>query len=748
MKHSKIIRTILLVAVATLLTIGLAACNSEPQLEKIEVEGYREDFFVGDVFETGVDFKVYAIYDDGSRKEITEGYNVKQETGFDMYTVDNYMITVEYGGKKAVYTIYVNETDSELKKLTVDTSGMNTTMALGDSVEFPGIRLNAEYVNSSGREIFITYGDLKQFNVSVKDKDGNEIGDVFEEFGKYTVTVSSNGVGASFTVEVKDVNLDTIGNVIYAAKYGSQYVNSGTMVKTDTVAASKSSNYSYRFGDNFTYIKTESVSEAYGAGVTENYYSLDEDGKLIAAQFDNGNQSPVTIYVPEAMNGVPVGLWWQAETEYGIEAVITNIYKHGFSNPNGDYVEVIDSEKMTYSFSYSYRMVRTTGVKDDDYFFVNKVEFTLGANYAIASASVTQTLYYSGFSADEDGHTKLDEGATPAYTLEINVTQTTGERTEQNPYGGDALIIKDFNLYWDGDLLSEDDVIYGKAGESLTLLIGDLDPNNASFASDLLYISDGSSKGEATIYVGKGFTAYRSDNIINVKLVGGGDWEMVITTKQVTKRVKFSVTGAAPTELTSEVYQSAFNSFAESGKIMPMVGVAVYFRAMPNEYANGAYTAELVNGDGNATLEKAQINGIECWKLVSSKAGTYQVKMTSTENTEVSCTLTVTAVEVPDLNAMLNGSYKVTDNEDGVYRLTFKQTAGAAVTSGTVSISYTTANGEAKTEEMKFTVSDSDLSLILEPESTVLGVAIRVNANGKLVLEDRYGYDHVLTAEA
>lgn len=747
MKHSKIIRAMLLVAVVTLLTIGLAACNSEPQLEKIEVEGYREDFFVGDIFETGVDFKVYGIYDDGSRKEITEGYNIKKETGFDMYIVDNYMITVEYGGKKAVYTIYVNEADSELKKLTVDTSGMKKTLALGDSVEFPGIRLNAEYVNSSGREISITYGDLKQFDVSVKDEDGNEIGNVFEAFGTYTVTVSADGVGASFTVEVKDVNLDTIGNAIYAAKYGFQYVNGGTMEKKDTIAGTKSSNYEYLFGDNYTYIKATSVSDANGKGVTESYYSLDEDGKLIAAKFDNGNQSPVTTYVPEAMNGVPVGLWWQAETEYGVEAVISNIYKYGLSNANGDYVETIDEGEKAYSFSYSYRMARTTGVKDDDYFFINKVEFTLGENYAIKTASVTQILYYSGFSTGEDGHTKLDEGASPAYTLEINVTQSTGERTEKNPYGGDALVIKDFNLYWDGDLLGEDDVIYGKAGEELTLRIGDLDPSGASFAFDMLYISDGSSKGEPTIYVGNGFTAYRSDNIIHVKLVGGGDWEMVITTNKVTKRVKFSVTGAAPTELTSEVYQSAFNTFTETSKITPMVGVAVYFRAVPNEYANGAYIAELMDQNADATLEKAQVNGMECWKLVASKAGTYQVKMTSTENGNVSCILTVTAVEVPDLDAMLNGKYTATDVEDGVYRLTFKQTAGAAVTSGTVEITYT-VNGETKTENLKFAISDSDLSLILEPESTVLGVTIRVNANGKLVLEDRYGMNYILTAEA
>lgn len=748
MKLQKIIQTVLLVAVIALLAVGLAACSGEPELEKIEVEGYREDFFVGDTFETGTDFAVYAVYSDGNRERITDGYNIKHEAGFDMYVVGDYMITVEYGGKKAVYTVYVNEADSELRKLSVDTSGMKSRFVLGDTFEFAGLRLTATYANASGRDIVITYDNLSKFTVTVTDADGNVAEHAFEEFGKYTVTISSGKVAASFEVNVEDVDLETVGNAIYAAKYGHQYVNSGTLHKIDTIAASKTSDYEFTFGDNYTYIKSMQESEVYGMGVTEDHYSLDlETGKIIAAKLNNGVPAPSTTYVPEAMNGVPVGLWWQETTEYGMEAVIANLYKRGYPNSNGDYVETVDKDSMTYTFSYSYRLQRTTGVKDDDYFFINTVSFTLGEKYAIKNASMKQVLYYTGFSLDENGYTKLDEGAKAAYTLEITMEQTVGEKTAQNPYGGDSLVIKDFDLFYDGAELTAEDVIYGNAGMDITIRIDNLQPGTTSLESDMPYFSDGVREADATIFTCDGFAVYRRGNIINIKLSGGGEWDLVITTKNVTKHVKLNITGAAPTKLTTEVYQSAFNAFAETPKVTPMVGVPVYFRAMPNDYANGSCTAEIIGDAEGTELKKAQINGVDCWVLTTTKAGTYEVVMTSTEAADVTCQLKVVVVDVPELDTLLDGTYTAVDTEDGVYKLTFKQTADAAITSGTVSVEYTTADGKTEKEELKFAVSDSDLTLILEPEST-LGVDIKVNASGKLVIEDKYGATYTLTKEA
>lgn len=735
-----------LIAMIAVAVIALAGCN-QVELEKIEIEGYRQDFFAGDTFETGSDFAVYAIYSDGNRQKIEDGYTVKQETGMDMNVVGDYMIIVEYEGKKADYKIYVNEADSTLTKLTLDMTSVKTDYQLGDSFDFSGIHLTATYLNASGRTIEMTYDKLNDFTVTVTDEEGNVVEDAFVSFGKHKITISSGDISTSYEVNVEGVNLDTVGNAIYAAQYGFRFVNAGTLVKTDTIAASKSVNYEYAFGDNYTYIKAMSESDAYGLGVSENHYSIDPDtGMLINAYLENGSLVNGSTYVTQAMNGVAMGLWWQADTEYGMEAVIANLYKKGYSNSNGDYVETVDKEKRTYSFSYSYRMVRTTGVEGDDYFFVNTVTFTLDESYALKNAKVTQILYTHGFSEDENGHTGLDNGATMAHKLELEMEQTVGEKTAQNPYGKDSLVIQDFQMKYDGDVLNDGDTIIGKAGDSLTIRIDGIIPETSSLEYDMPYFSDGEKTADPTIFLCNGYTVYRSGNVIKITLVGGGDWDLVISTKEVTKTVKFSVTGKAPTELNTQVYRPAFNTFVDAETAISMVEKPLYFLATPDSYANGVYSVKLVEGDETAVLEKTAVNGVECWALTASEVGTYKIRMTSDVAPDVTCELTVNVVDVPDMSQMLVGTYCAQDNEDGVYKVTFTQTAGAALTSGTVEIVYTKADGSSQNETLKFAVADGDLNLLLEPESS-LGVDIKVNAKGQLVLEDLYGSTYILTAE-
>lgn len=726
-------RKLLLLALITLLVMALAACKSQPKLEKIELEGYRDSFFVGDPFETGADFVLYAVYDNGDRVPVTEGYQVKTD-----YTTTSaagkYTVTVEYGGKKEVYNIQVVDAGSLLQSLRLDPSGAKTSFMLGDAFDFSGIRLTAVYKTDTGAQIEMVYSDLSRFQVTVTDANGNKITDNFPEFGKYTISVAQGDISASYEVNVEGVNLDTVGNAIYAAKYGFRNVNKGTMKKIDTIAGSKTADFEYAFGDNYTYIKSTSVSDAYGAGMTEDHYSLDPSGSLINAKVENGNLITSSTYVAEAMNGVQVGLWWQAEIVYGMESVIANIYKYGCNNPNGDYVETVDPQTNTYKFSYTYRMERITGVENDDYFFYNEVTFTIGEQYAMSSAYVKQVLYTHDFTIGEE-KTTLNEGATPAYTLELEMEQSVGEKTIVNPYGADTLLIKDYDLVYDGDVLGADDVIYGNAGIDLTLRIDNLDPGTASLAYDLMYFSDGKGRQDASLFTCDGFVVYRRDNIIHLKLAAGGDWTLVLSNKNVTKQVKLSVTGYPPTSMTTMVYQSAFNSFSEAATATPLVGKALYFLAEPNQYANGDYTARLEGDPQGVTLEKAQIGGKDCWKIVAARAGTYKVIMTSTEAPEVNCSLDITAVDAPDLATVLNGTYKATDMEGNTYIVTFAQeNTDTDAISGTVTVTCGT-----QSETMDFIVSEEDLTLNLNPESS-LGIDIKVDAHGKLVLEDAYEY--------
>jgi len=88
------------------LTVGVVACKSNPQITALRIENARIDFMQGDEFETGEDFTVIAVYDDGTEKDVTAEVSVRQESGMDMDVAGNYQITVSYGEKREIYTVY------------------------------------------------------------------------------------------------------------------------------------------------------------------------------------------------------------------------------------------------------------------------------------------------------------------------------------------------------------------------------------------------------------------------------------------------------------------------------------------------------------------------------------------------------------------------------------------------------------------------------------------------------------------
>lgn len=733
---------VVLLLTALLMALCTACGGTEDTPERIEVSGYRDNFFVGDSFETGSDFKVEAIWADGTRTDVTAEAVVTQEKGMDMNVSGDYMITVSFGGKKCVYTVYVSSSEPTLQKLTADVSNAKTAFSLGDTFSTEGLKLVATYRNEQGALSEQTVTSLAGYTITVTDPNGRTATGGFSDVGTYTVTVAKGETSTSFAITV-GVDLSTVRGAVLAAIYGRAAVNGGNMSITDTIKGSVTSNFTYTFGDNYTYIST-------GGG--ERHYSLDENGTLVPVVLEGGSIIPDATSLPEAMNGVPIGLWWHENTEYGIEAAIRNMYDRAADDLNGDYTDTVDAADRTYSFSFGYVMERITGVDGDDYFFVNTVTFTLDENCAVVSATLSQTQYINyasqpeapNYVTDEAGHATLSPTAEQSSRVDIAATQTVGERTAVNPYGKDRLTVDSFELMYDGKPLGEEDVIYGNAGMDITIRITNILPETADLTVDALFYSDGIGKAEQTIFVGTGFTAHRNTgkpNIINVHLSNGGEWELVLSTEKFTRRVKLSVTGAPPTSLTTEVYRAAFGSFSKGEKVTSMVGSTVYFRANPNQYANDAYTVAVAEGDASAvTLTETEINGVKCWSFTASAAGKYDLLMTSTTAKDVTCRLSLDVVDIPDLGEMLNGVYTVTDTEGNVYRLTFERETSGETVSGNLTILYTPADGQAVTQTLKYTANGSDLTLTLEAVSgDELGVSLKVNSEGKLVLEDRYG---------
>ena len=186
----------LAVIAAVFAVVGLAACGGiGAKLESLSVENAKINFKIGDEFEYGDEFKVYALYDNGTKEDVTDKANITKEAGFDMNTAGDYQLTVSYGGKKEVYTIYVSDFEPVLKKIELDTSAVKTLYKLGEEISFDGIKITAYYENAQGKLIPNLFTSVKSFKVEVADADSNLLdGDVFTALGRFTVTVSSGPV--------------------------------------------------------------------------------------------------------------------------------------------------------------------------------------------------------------------------------------------------------------------------------------------------------------------------------------------------------------------------------------------------------------------------------------------------------------------------------------------------------------------------------------------------------------------------
>lgn len=751
----------LLIALLVTLSAGvMVSCSGSSKLKKIEVEGYRENFFEGDEFETGADFTVWAIDRNGNRTAVQDGYTVKLEATADMNVAGNYLVTVEYEGCKAVYEITVSGADSVLQGLTVKEGSARTAFLLGEEVSFDGIRLIASYVDSKGREIEVTYSDTKKFEVSVTDETGAAVTGALSALGTYTVKIYSGAVSVSYTVTVEEADLNSIRGAVLAAQYGAQFVNAGTVDVTDTVESSLTTNYQFKKGDNYTYIRenleSQGASDRYPM---EYHYSVDsDDGRLIAVKLENGVQVTMQPATPAVMGGVPLLLWWNTASTYGVEEAIANFWKIAANDPNGDYTETIDTAARTYSFSFGYLMQRTTGVSGDDYYFVSSVTFTLDEQYAVLSATLTQILYTHTddyVKDDATGHVTAPASGQFSHKLTIAASQTVGERNAQNPYGKEQTEFRNFTLNYNGADLEDGATIKGNAGSTITIDITGITPESASFTSDRLYYSDGVEKANSVQFLCTGYVVYsdtdsKGNTFLSVTLSAGGEWDLVVSTKHVTKTVHLSVTGKAPTKMTTQIYRSAFRAFEDGNSLTAMIGSDILFRAIPNDYANGAYVATVTSANAaNATLTETSVNGVSCYAFRATAAGVYTVTMTSTVAPTVSCTLVITVIAAPDLNTVLNRTYVATDNTGAVYTLTFTLDRNVTVgLGGTLTVLYQPQSGDAITQNMKFTVGENDLTVMLEMaenKDDALGIAVFFGSDGAFKLEDMYSNTYTLT---
>ncbi|MDE6613814.1 MAG: bacterial Ig-like domain-containing protein [Clostridia bacterium] len=770
---------ILAVTAAVCAAIGLAACKSGDEIKSLSIENAKIDFMIGDEFTLGDDCVIYAVYGDGTKKDVTSEVEIRKENGFDMNVANDYQITVSYGGKREVYTIYVNDFTSILRKIELDTQTVKKQYALGEEVSLDGLTLILTYENAQNRLVVSKTTSLKNFEVEVKSENGTVADEVFTVLGNYTVTVSQGSVKASYTVNVNGVNISTVQSALYVGKIFKTEVASGTQKVESSLHGGgyfDDSFYDYKFGDNYTYLKNTEEITTYEPDendpdilvpvvrtlITESHFSMDGD-EVFCARFENGGFVPNHSLQVSMMEGAPNGLWYSFLNVYGIENALTELYKAAKECTNKDLVENADEANRKYSFKFS-GLVNYASRPD---YYETEVTFTLGEKYNIESVTYTQKYwennetasgadwYVPSFVTDENGHT--EPKIVYSKSTRVTVSQTVGEREESNPYSKDMFTFNSFSLKYNGvDLGDNGTIKCSMSNPKLTIEISDILPESADFNHDkMLFSFEGNRFGyqdSAGVPVGpaRGFLAYRSGKAINVTLLNGGKWVLYVKTAQIEKSITFEVSGEAPVTINPYIRNDASGTFyTGSEKTISLVG-AVYFYGNVSFGTDSSQEATVTSSNAStAVIEKTVADGVSCFKFTATAAGEYKVRIVSSSNPSVYCDFTFTVSEAPDFAQLLSGTYITSDVADTVYEVAFNPSSTEEPFSGTVTVTQTTAGGEEKSQTFTYSVITESMEIsLVEVSGTKLGVDLSVNAAGQLVLNDVYENDYVLQRKA
>lgn len=741
------------------LTVWGVACKSNPQITALRIENARIDFMQGDEFETGEDFTVIAVFDDGTEKDVTAEVSVRQESGMDMDVAGNYQITVSYGEKREIYTVYVNGIERVLSKIDLDHSAVKKNYNLGESVSLDGLVLYLTYENLHGDPVKTT--SLKDLTVEIKGEDGTVVEDILPALGKYTVTVSQGNVKASFELTADKIDVSTVGSAITVGSLNKGKVLSGDTVIREEIATNglhESFHYQYEYGNNYTRFSDVRIEP-----VNTYHCSMDEDGIFIIRQ--EGDKIVTNdLHHPDMMNGSPYYLWYYKDTVFGIEDTLVQLYKHAKQCTNQDLVETVNEATGEYSFSFSGLERRSNNY---DY-YETVVSFTLSEDFTIATAEFRQDYYEdnSAWKEELDERTFITDPVTgittpqserPSHYVIVTMSQTTGERTAENEFPRNLFDISSFDLTYEGQILEDGATLECDVATG-TYVIGieNILPVTALFTQDdLTFDYEGNRNGSASMQNNEHFTVFRSGSAIQLTVRHGGSWTLIFQTKNVTKRLTINVTGVAPAEITAYILNDASGSFYQGETKTIALGGAVYFYGAVEAFANADQKAELISGNASASiLERAKIDGIDCFKFSASVTGVYEIRITSTASPSQSCAFTFTVSDAPDYSALLSGTYTAEDAAGNVYKLTFNRADEGATVKGTISVTRTPTEpdgtpipDEAVTETLSFYVEQ--LEIFVDHKGTdKIWLELSVNEENQLILIDQRMLRYPLVRES
>ncbi len=415
----------------------------------------------------------------------------------------------------------------------------------------------------------------------------------------------------------------------------------------------------------------------------------------------DGTSLDVVAMTPERLLGpyIPHStLNIDEESSYSIEAILGNIYAFSQSSAARDLKTTNNTSDRSVTFSFGYVAAEKLSVSDSlggtqagegdnadtesetvyhcNYFTII-ASFKYSENFVITEASLTinsytdQTLdkYVTG-----DGLIKPDITYDPATgnvsftadampdTYTTTVTQTEGSRTYTSKYPQAELIPTQFELEYNGNKVENS--LNVPIGE-VVFTLGSMIPSSADpkfmdiekITYALISNATGEEAGAAWMFDGK----------LHIYIPEAGSYTYEYTYKNETKSIQLTAMANPPESIKSFVmhevsnFGSTWNEISDTiaddsisgpkDSYTVAVGETLYFlvKTMPF-IAEQGYTYSF--SDSNATLTKETVKNVmvfnefmsscELFKFTASAKGTYVINYTSTVDTSITGTFTIT----------------------------------------------------------------------------------------------------------
>ncbi|MBO5294087.1 MAG: hypothetical protein J6B71_02420 [Clostridia bacterium] len=578
---------------------------------------------------------------------------------------------------------------------------------------------------------------LCEHSVEVADKAAHEI--------------NAAGVCTVCQAKVKEVDTTNLGELLAASVANNHKVVSGKVMYAYTIPefdmTSTHAQY-YTLGNGSTYVNREQYEVS-----NQSWYQLiGEDEVFGVTTYDGGyTLEPVAVGVAE-MGGytyTPSTLLAGFENTSSLSETLYELYTLSQNEGVSEYTVKHNAATKSYSFSYTYLIVNkvsggeSLGGNDENpsanvetyntSLFTVDVKFTYDENYVITTADFIVGAYNEAIDGDYSydpttGKVTLVENAY-ADTYTYNVYQTAGERTYSTEYPKASIVPSAFNLSYKDEIIGEkvtvDAGVYTQFSLTEILPLGALinfiepedvvievknDDAQATMQTvDMLY-----SNWSYTIGFNANSLDYVGTYTVTVSYAGNliKTFKMEIKTPAVGKVLACvfeNQWGWDGEVYTANEDTAVTNATLEAGEVLDFVGLI-----KPTLLAQN-YTVKVIDENdadvtattiSKATLADAMVfyeyqASYEAYRFSTDVAGTYKVIVTSTEDTTVSATLTVTVEAAPVLSESATYEFVTPGN--------FAQTDEVTFTAGTAGTYVISAEGLADTTWLQYYDAAEDM---------------------------------------